>query len=58
MIYGREHQRSLHSVRFLGQHLDNQFLIPVLPIKHFLVQIYDHFHVVGDILLLSTFIVK
>ena len=48
----------LHSVRFFGQHLDNQLLVPIPPSPHLAVRVYDSVHVVANIPLLSTFIMK
>ena|SRR6266702_1233060 len=48
----------LHSVRFLRQLVDDQLLLITPPSPHLIVRVNDITHVVGNILLLSTFIMK
>src|SRR6266571_1476055 len=48
----------LHSIRFFRQLLDDQLLLTTPPFPHHPVRINDIAHVVGNILHLSTFIMK
>ena len=48
----------LHPVRFVYEHINDQFLVGRLPSSHIRIRVYDRLDIVVDVFQLSTLIMK